>query len=618
MTPNSGSLSEADGALLVKLRASPGSSPAERRPSVPDDAVLVSEKGQHLRIIGMFDSGGMGEIYLAHHQEFSQVVVVKVPKLECTEAGGAERFLHREQRFPSDLVHPNLVSSLDRGTLGKRPFVVMEYVAGRNLAAIIAARGPLPWGEASRLIAQVASGLAAAHRRGIIHRDLKPQNLILADNGQIKILDWGLLRFTRAADPAAPTEDGALLGTPDFAAPEQMADPRRADERSDLYGLGCTYFFLLTGRPPFWVTGKESLAGVLIAHASAPRPSLRKIRGDIPRRVQSMIHKLMDPEPQKRFTSVVQFQKRLRAALAWGAIGILWAAHRKYLEEFRTNHPVIGVLGQPGAYLFQALFAATFGVILLGVLGLSVDRLWVLDKKKDSSPSVEKEEPAVTQTTLQGDKVVIPAEIAQQYPLFVDLVANSGKLTGPEKTSLFHRCRGMLPVEREYEAILLTKGDGDRLLFPSTQAIFVAPGPLAFVLMTDTMDNATRNEVILRFCIQLYREMHSDNPTGQAMNEILRISLQNRIKGDEPSSDDYEAVIAPLLRHTNDMIDATNDRDAFARLCAVIALGCRRTHPPTIIPVLQKRLNDDDPKVRRVAAAALRMYDPAVSEVSHR
>ncbi|HRX79464.1 MAG TPA: serine/threonine-protein kinase, partial [Pirellulaceae bacterium] len=145
----------------------------------------------------------------------------------------------------------------DADEAGSLHFLVMEFVDGINLAKQVEKTGPLPIRHACHFARQVALGLEHAHERGMVHRDIKPQNLMLTRQGRVKILDFGLARFASEADAdsesAKLTKEGVTLGTPDYIAPEQVLDSRKADIRADVYSLGCTLYFMLAGKPPFSV-----------------------------------------------------------------------------------------------------------------------------------------------------------------------------------------------------------------------------------------------------------------------------------------------------------------------------------------------------------------------------
>jgi hypothetical protein len=257
-------------------------------------------------------SGGMGSVYRARHRESRQVVALKVMPL----AAGADpvrlgRF-RREVKAASRLDHPNIVRTLEAGQEGPWLFLAAEFVDGPDLARVVGTGGPLSVPDAVDAIAQAARGLAYAHGQGVIHRDVKPSNLLRGSDGVVRVADVGLARLTPAIGEAisALTASGALVGTADYIAPEQARDARRADARSDVYGLGCTLHFLLTGRPPF---GGKSRAERVLAHADRPIPSLAGQRADIPPALDSLFHKMLAKDPADRPQSMAEVLRELEA-----------------------------------------------------------------------------------------------------------------------------------------------------------------------------------------------------------------------------------------------------------------------------------------------------------------
>ena len=207
--------------------------------------------------------GGTGQVFKARHVHMNRIVALKIIRPELTVDAEVVARFYREIQVISQLNHPNIIHAFDAGPEGNVHTLVMEYVQGTDLAKLVKQSGPLPAGRACDYIRQAAFGLAHAHRKGLIHRDIKPSNLFLSagtpgakDQGQlIKVLDLGLARLQRGADgdlTSTLTPVGSVtMGTPDYLAPEQALDFHQVDIRADIYSLGCTLFFLLTGQPPF-------------------------------------------------------------------------------------------------------------------------------------------------------------------------------------------------------------------------------------------------------------------------------------------------------------------------------------------------------------------------------
>jgi serine/threonine protein kinase len=203
-------------------------------------------------------------------------------------------------------MHPNVDAAFDAAEHDGIHYLVMEYVDGRDLASVVKERGPLEIKQALDCVLQAAKGLAYAHTEGVIHRDIKPGNLLLDKNGTVKILDMGLARVALAAGSEGQgderlTQSGQVMGTCDYMAPEQAEDTRKADQRSDIYSLGCTLYRLLTGKAPY---SGESLVQILLGHQNAPIPALRTVRPDVPERVEAIFQKMMAKRPEERYQSM--------------------------------------------------------------------------------------------------------------------------------------------------------------------------------------------------------------------------------------------------------------------------------------------------------------------------
>jgi hypothetical protein len=254
-------------------------------------------------------AGGMGQVFLARHRLMDRLVAVKVLR-PCLLANSAavERF-RQEVRAAAQLLHPNIVTAFDADQAGDLHFLAMEYVEGTTLEQVVAQHGPVAPSQAREWARQIALGLQHAHQHGMFHRDLKPGNVLRAISGHVKVLDFGLARFaSEQGSSQTETPSGALIGTPAYMAPEQALDPRTADGRADLYGLGSTWYFLLTGQPPF---PGGTVLQQLLAHQDKTPVSLAHFRTDVPARDCTIIGRLLQKEPQCRY----QAAQELLAAL---------------------------------------------------------------------------------------------------------------------------------------------------------------------------------------------------------------------------------------------------------------------------------------------------------------
>ena len=231
----------------------PRPSPFRRHRSTPLPPGLADHPDYE--IIRELGRGGMGVVYLARNKLMGRLEVLKVVGGHLVERPGVrDRFL-REVQSAAKLQHKNIVTAYSAMRLGESIVLAMEYVEGDDLAKMVKSRGPLPVVHACYFIYQAALGLQHAHERGMVHRDIKPANLIFAREGKkavVKVLDFGLAKVTSEGQAdSGLTREGQMLGTPDYIAPEQIRDAQSADIRADIYSLGCTFYYLLTGGPPF-------------------------------------------------------------------------------------------------------------------------------------------------------------------------------------------------------------------------------------------------------------------------------------------------------------------------------------------------------------------------------
>jgi len=261
------------------------------------------------RLLDQLGKGGMSSVYLAEHVLMQRRVAIKVlPKNRVADSSYLARF-HREAQAAAALDHRNIVRAYDVDNEGDIHFLVMEYVEGHDLQQLVRERGPLDYAVAAEYIRQAAEGLAHAHQAGLIHRDVKPANLLVDQKNVVKLLDLGLARFT-GEDRASLTVayDENVLGTADYLAPEQAIDSHGVDGRADIYSLGCSFYYLLTGHPPF---PNGTLPQRLMAHQKQQPPSITKDRPDAPPDLVEICAKMMAKKPQQRYESAVEVAQLL-------------------------------------------------------------------------------------------------------------------------------------------------------------------------------------------------------------------------------------------------------------------------------------------------------------------
>lgn len=262
------------------------------------------------RLTGRLRVRGNTTLYLASHPTMSACVIVKVfdrvwePTLEA-----CERF-ERESEALSRIDHPRIVRFIDGQLSAQHAFLVMEKIDGCDLAELVEQHGPLSCQTVRRIGFQIAEALTAVEQAGLVHRDVKPSNVMLTRSGDVKLIDFGIAKRTRTSDTTLTRQD-QILGTIDFMAPEQVLDASVADIRSDLYGLGCTLFFLLTGRKPFELEQGGNTIRTAIAQVSTPLPSLSKMRPEIEPDLIDLVENLCEKDPQQRISSPSDVSARL-------------------------------------------------------------------------------------------------------------------------------------------------------------------------------------------------------------------------------------------------------------------------------------------------------------------
>lgn len=252
-----------------------------------------------------------GEIYQAQHIATGDVVAIKTLTAQALGSQDAVARFQREMKTLTSLDHPGIVKAIDYGQKGDISYLVLEFVEGMDLAWYINRHGPLPPENAIDAAAQVADALAYVHKHGIVHRDIEPGNLLMDDKGNIKIGDLGLARVSKGGGKAL-TQADQFLGDPSFTAPEQAQDAHSADHRADIYSLGCTLFYLITGVPVF--RGRGAME-VLEAHVKEPVPQLREYSQDAPGTLQPVLECMLAKKRDYRYASASEVAHDLRIVL---------------------------------------------------------------------------------------------------------------------------------------------------------------------------------------------------------------------------------------------------------------------------------------------------------------
>ncbi|HEY1378769.1 MAG TPA: protein kinase [Gemmataceae bacterium] len=265
-----------------------------------DETELPAELRDHprYRLLRKLGQGGMGAVYQAEHRMMERTVAVKVIAPGLVDSPEAAERFQREVKAAAKLEHANIVRAYDADRAGSAMLLAMEFVPGRTLADVVAAKGPLPVAYACRCIRQAAQGLQHAHEHGMVHRDIKPHNLMLTDKGVVKVLDFGLAKLaSERTTRAGLTGAGMVMGTPEYIAPEQARNTAAADIRADIYALGCTLFCLLTGRPPF---ASGTAIEVMTKHIMDAPPRVTDLRPEAPAGLADLVARMLAKDPADR------------------------------------------------------------------------------------------------------------------------------------------------------------------------------------------------------------------------------------------------------------------------------------------------------------------------------
>ncbi len=348
-------------------------------------------------ILDKLGQGGMGMVLKARHRRMERVVALKVLSPAIVKNPSALQRFQREVKAAAKLSHPNIVAAHDADETKGVHFLVMEYVEGSDLSALVKKQGPLSADLAVSCVLQAAHGLLHAHEAGIVHRDIKPANLLLDGRGVVKVLDMGLARIEGGEnDPTAVpdelTQSGAIMGSWDYMAPEQAVNTKKADRRADVYSLGCTLYYLLTGKPMF---GGETAMEKMLAHREQPIPPLPNAS----KKLQAVYTRMVAKTPEERYPSMAEVIAELEpCATGGGPTGItaglpraaaIQAAAVKVGEETISaddaDEPAVGLRATRPRKSSKWGLLIGFGAAAAVLLALGV---WLaLQRSQDGNPS---------------------------------------------------------------------------------------------------------------------------------------------------------------------------------------------------------------------------------------
>jgi serine/threonine protein kinase len=270
---------------------------------------LIGQSLGRYHILEQLGEGGMAIVYKAYDTRLERDVAVKIIRTDAIPQNAMERSLkrfEREAKALARLTHPNIVKVTDYGEHEGKPYLVMPYLPGGTLKSKLSDK-PMPWLEAVRILIPIADALGYAHEHEIIHRDVKPSNILITENGQPMLADFGVAKLLDAVETMELTGTGVGIGTPEYMAPEQVTG-KLVDARADIYALGVVLFEMVTGRKPFIA---DTPMAVLFKHASDPLPRPRQFVPDLPQAVENVIIKSLAKKLENRFQNMAEFVKAM-------------------------------------------------------------------------------------------------------------------------------------------------------------------------------------------------------------------------------------------------------------------------------------------------------------------
>lgn len=406
--------------------------------------------------------GGMGCVYKAHHRVMDRVVAIKVISDETAKRPNARARFLQEVKAIAKLQHPNIVAGYDAGIHENVPYLITEYIDGSNLSDLLKL-GSFSLEDALDALQQSARGLGHVHSKGLVHRDIKPSNLIRDADGVIRILDLGLASIANDSDEADSrlTQSQQLFGTIDFMAPEQAVHFKEAGPKSDVYSLGCTLYFLLTGRAPYQ---GDSAMKKLLAHRDCEIPSIRSVRPDVPEELDSLFRTMLAKQPDQRpsMAEVENFAARIRSGVETcvDSIGIQRPAAYELVASQTGNAMVMPNQDRSpprwNGFIALAAAAGVVGVLAASILFLQTEagtiRIEILD------PETKVQIVGSSVTLKQGDEPEVKLKAGEQV-----LRVERGDLTFDTRSFTLKNKDRKTVIVSLVDGALLTTVDGEKL-----------------------------------------------------------------------------------------------------------------------------------------------------------
>ncbi len=300
-------VAQANTVIRGSSRIERAGNPLQQTPAVITKVLVGQQLNQYL-IGDLIGGGGMGAVFRAHDQQLDRTVAIKVIPFVGDDPDLQRRF-RNEAQSAAKLDHPRIARVYDAGNHDVWHYIVFEFVAGTNIRDLVVSDGVFTIDDAVYYTSQLAGAIQHAADRGIVHRDIKPSNVIVGSDGTLKLVDMGLARSEHLEMSDDMTASGVTLGTFDYISPEQARDPRNADLRSDIYSLGCTLYFMLTGNPPY---PGGTMAQKVISHGTAPPPNVQKLRPAVSDHLTAVLNKMLAKAPSDRYANANDLLADLR------------------------------------------------------------------------------------------------------------------------------------------------------------------------------------------------------------------------------------------------------------------------------------------------------------------
>ncbi|WP_202617448.1 serine/threonine-protein kinase [Roseimaritima sediminicola] len=397
-----------------------GSSPAEIA------SVLLGHHLNHFQLNQLIGGGGMGAVFSAHDTRLDRTVAIKVIPRVGDDPDLLRRF-RNEAQSAAKLDHPHIARVYDVGRHDDWHYIVFEFIEGTNIRDLVARDGVLSIDDAVYYARQVAEALDHAHQRGIVHRDIKPSNVLLRPDGLVKVVDMGLARTMQLEVSGDMTASGVTLGTFDYISPEQAHDPRDADVRSDIYSLGCTLYYMLTGRPPY---PGGTVLQKLLSHGNSPPPDPRELRLEVSDDLTAILHKMLAKRPSDRYRRPVDLladltelarRENLQRSMGLGTLSVPTSS--SWLTRLEQHLPWLAAaaLLLLSVGWLQLLSSVSLDTSMPRPAGQTAELVSVRSPAAVVSPSAEAAEPAaVRETDRESDDLAAPDE-AMQGPRITEI-----------------------------------------------------------------------------------------------------------------------------------------------------------------------------------------------------